>query len=219
MSRALCIGAGLGLALFILTCTDRGVTGPRRPALATLNFSSFAGQQAGEPPVPIDSLEITLKRLADQSIAFDTILGFRPDTVVADSALVQLNVNLTQNTEQDSLIVRAFGAGSDWYRATGTVQLSAGTAVPVTPLVRYVGPGYNAKSITVAPVDTIAVGGTVTWSWAGGSHSVQSTGSPSFTSSGIMMSGNYSHTFTTAGVYRYDCAVHSSLMTGTIVVR
>ena len=68
-------------------------------------------------------------------------------------------------------------------------------------------------------VDTIAVGGTVTWSWAGGSHSVQSTGSPSFTSSGIMMSGNYSHTFTTAGVYRYDCAVHSSLMTGTIVVR
>src|SRR2546425_1013870 len=68
-------------------------------------------------------------------------------------------------------------------------------------------------------VDTIAVGGTVTWSWAGGSHSVQSTGSPSFTRSGIMMSGNYSHTFTTAGVYRYDCAVHSSLMTGTIVVR
>jgi hypothetical protein len=72
-------------------------------------------------------------------------------------------------------------------------------------------------------VDTVAVGGTVTWTWATTEalpHSVQSTGSPSFTSSGIQTGpGNtYQFTFTTAGTYQYDCAVHGQMMTGTIVV-
>lgn len=71
-----------------------------------------------------------------------------------------------------------------------------------------------------AAVDTIAVGGTVTWTWSGSnSHSVRSTGSPSFTSSAIMTSGTYSFKFTAAGTYTYDCAVHGASMTGTVVVR
>ena len=72
-------------------------------------------------------------------------------------------------------------------------------------------------------VDTVAVGGTVTWTWVSGevlSHSVQSLGSPSFTSSGILSgAGNtYQFTFTAPGTYQYDCAVHGQLMTGRIVV-
>lgn len=73
-------------------------------------------------------------------------------------------------------------------------------------------------------VDTVAAGDTVTWTWTnnqGVSHSIESIGSPSFTSSPIM-SGNgqsYSVTFTTAGTYQYQCAVHGPQMTGTIVVR
>ena len=75
-----------------------------------------------------------------------------------------------------------------------------------------------------AAVDTVAVGATVTWTWTNTgsvSHSVQSQGSPSFTSSGIM-SGNgttYTMTFTSAGTYQYDCAVHGQSMTGTVVVQ
>jgi plastocyanin len=73
-------------------------------------------------------------------------------------------------------------------------------------------------------VDTVAVGGTMTWIWGANSsaysgHSVQSQGSPSFASSAVQSSGTYSVTFTTAGTYKYDCAVHGSAMTGTIVVR
>ena|SRR3989441_7112617 len=73
-------------------------------------------------------------------------------------------------------------------------------------------------------VDTIAVGGTVTWTWgansgAYGGHSVQSVGSQSFASSAVQSSGTYSLTFTTPGTYQYDCAVHGSAMTGTVVVR
>jgi plastocyanin len=72
-------------------------------------------------------------------------------------------------------------------------------------------------------VDTVAVGGTVTWTWAPNEslpHGVQSTGSPSFASSAIQSGAGrtYQVTFTVPGSYQYDCAVHGTAMTGTIVV-
>jgi plastocyanin len=72
-------------------------------------------------------------------------------------------------------------------------------------------------------VDTVALNGTVTWTWATTEalpHSVQSTGSPSFTSSGIQTGSGktYQFQFTAPGTYQYDCAVHDQMMTGTIVV-
>jgi len=88
-----------------------------------------------------------------------------------------------------------------------------------------VGPSISFKSdrngSSNPAVDTVAVGGKVTWTWAANSvdHSVQSTGSPSFTSSAIMATGSYAFTFTMAGAFHYDCAVHGVSMTGTIVVR
>ena len=83
----------------------------------------------------------------------------------------------------------------------------------------------SAHNSTANPaVDTVAVGATVTWTWTnnqGVSHSVQSQGSTAFASSPIM-GGNgqtYAVTFSTPGTYQYDCAVHGTAMTGTIVVR
>jgi plastocyanin len=68
-------------------------------------------------------------------------------------------------------------------------------------------------------VDTIAVGGEVTWTWYGAvSHSAQSIGDPSFTSSTLKTTGTYQVTFNAVGTYQYQCEVHS-LMTGQIVVR
>jgi plastocyanin len=70
-------------------------------------------------------------------------------------------------------------------------------------------------------VDTISVDGTVTWTWTGSlPHSVESMGSSSFTSSDIKTgSGSYAVKFTAPGTYQYECAVHGSAMTGTIVVQ
>ncbi len=73
-------------------------------------------------------------------------------------------------------------------------------------------------------VDTVAVGTTVVWTWTGtGStpHSVESEGTPSFTSSATQTGSGmtYSLTFTAPGTYEYDCAVHGSAMSGTIVVQ
>ena len=83
----------------------------------------------------------------------------------------------------------------------------------------------SAHNSTANPaVDTVAVGATVTWTWTnneGVSHSVQSQGSTAFASSPIMSGSGqtYAVTFTTPGTYQYDCAVHGTAMTGTIVVR
>ena len=81
--------------------------------------------------------------------------------------------------------------------------------------------GHNGSSDPA--VDTVAVNGTVTWTWASTEalpHSVQSLGSPSFTSSGIQAGPGqtYSFTFTTEGTYEYNCAVHGQIMRGQVVV-
>jgi len=83
----------------------------------------------------------------------------------------------------------------------------------------------SAHNGTANPaVDTVAVGATVTWTWTnnlGVSHSVQSQGSTAFASSPIMGGSGQTYvvTFTAPGTYQYDCAVHGTAMTGTIVVR
>ena len=82
----------------------------------------------------------------------------------------------------------------------------------------------DRNSSTNPAVDTIAVGGSVTWTWGitgFTEHSVRSLGSPSFTSSATKFGNgqNYTFTFASAGTYAYDCAVHGSRMTGRIVVR
>jgi hypothetical protein len=97
------------------------------------------------------------------------------------------------------------------------------------PMVAAVSIGNDLfKSVlngTVNPaVDTVAVGGTVTWTWTNTgsvSHSVQSLGTTIFRNSTIMSGdgSTYSVVFAHAGTYEYDCAVHGAAMSGRIVVR
>jgi plastocyanin len=83
----------------------------------------------------------------------------------------------------------------------------------------------SAHNGSVNPaVDTVAVGGSVTWTWTNTGnvpHGIQSLGSPVFRNSTVL-TGNgstYRVTFNTAGTYQYDCLVHGTMMPGTIVVR
>jgi plastocyanin len=111
------------------------------------------------------------------------------------------------------------------FTATGT---STGPPPPPPPATAAVSVGniffQSSHNNTKNPaVDTVAVNGTVTWTWANtGSteHSVLSTGTTSFTSSPTQPGpATYHFTFTQAGTYTYNCAVHGGLMTGQIVVR
>jgi plastocyanin len=70
-----------------------------------------------------------------------------------------------------------------------------------------------------AAIDTIGAGGTITWNFnPGNSHSVESTGSPSFSSGPVQSGGTLQRTFANVGTYQYLCLLHGS-MTGRIVVR
>ena len=79
----------------------------------------------------------------------------------------------------------------------------------------------NRNSTQNAAVDTVQVGGTVTWTWVPAAivHSVDSDGSPGFTDSPLQTGPSYEFTFPTPGTYQYTCAAHPGGMTGRIVVR
>ena len=70
-------------------------------------------------------------------------------------------------------------------------------------------------------VDTVKVGGTITWDWSTGStaHNILSVGN-SFTSYGDSLGttyddpAGYQFVFATAGSYNYFCSVHGTATTG-----
>jgi plastocyanin len=83
----------------------------------------------------------------------------------------------------------------------------------------------SGRNSSVNPaVDTVAVGGSVTWTWTNTGnvpHGIQSLASPSFPTGPVLTGdGNrYRVTFNTAGTYQYDCLVHGTMMPGRIVVQ
>jgi plastocyanin len=103
------------------------------------------------------------------------------------------------------------------------VNFSLTTANAVREVTVGAGIVFTSKrnSSTNPAVDTIAAGQGVLWRWAGGSHSVQSTGAPSFTSSAVSSTVGtlFVLTFGSAGTYQYNCAVHGASMTGRVVVQ
>lgn len=69
--------------------------------------------------------------------------------------------------------------------------------------------------------DTVAAGQAVTWTWTSTGSTPHSVRSEDFPSSGTLTGSGmtYSQTFSTPGTYHYDCAVHGSAMSGTVVVQ
>lgn len=120
------------------------------------------------------------------------------------------------------------GGGNGGTGGTGG-GAGGGTSSGPAPLTAAVIVGNNffksAHNGTVnTAVDTVAVGGTVTWTWtntANVPHSIQSLGSPIFRSSAVLTGdgSTYQASFPAAGTFQYDCAVHGAMMTGRIVVR
>lgn len=152
-------------------------------------------------------------------------------TVQSGSLVSDANTSLTNAQGLATLVVMAGDtAGPGVMRAT-TPLLNATTldfSLTVTPapkLVTASGVGINVfftsnTNATANPaVDTIPVGGAMKWVSATGSHSVISSGAPSFPPSGALTASGYTFVFTTAGTYQYECGVHGTSMTGTVVVQ
>jgi plastocyanin len=132
-------------------------------------------------------------------------------------------VTVTLGGTEGPVTVTATADGLDGSPLTFNETATLAPPIPTTANVT-VGAGIvftsNHNTTHNPAVDTVAVGGKVTWTWAPGSiaHSVQSTGSPTFPSSSTMTSGTHTATFGTAGTYSYTCSQHPGLMTGRIVV-
>jgi len=141
--------------------------------------------------------------------------------MLAASLLAGCSDNSTPTSPSGSPMSPPTGGGTGGGTTGGT-----GGAAPATAAVT-VGDIFFRSSLNGSSnpaVDTVAVNGTVTWTWASTenlSHSVQSIGSPSFTSSAIQSGSGktYQFMFTAPGTYQYDCAVHGQMMTGMIVVQ
>ena len=160
--------------------------------------------------------------------------GVAGDTVAWAVATGSATIAPPKSVSDANGIARAsLTAGGSVGAVTVTATHAGLTGSPLTftgnvssaPLTASVNVGnFFFKSVRNASqnpaVDTIAVNGTVTWNFTGGTHGVQSTGSPSFTGqSAAVTTGTFQFTFTSAGSYSYDCLVHGTLMTGTIVVQ
>ena len=146
-------------------------------------------------------------------------------TVPTDAGGVSA-VNVTLGNTAGPIIITATAGTLTGSPLTFNATAAAGTPAPTTAAVSvgdiFFTSGHNGTSNPA--VDTVAVNGTVTWTWAPTealAHSVQSSSAPSFTSSAIQTGSGktYQFTFTTPGTYQYDCAVHGTLMTGRVVVR
>jgi plastocyanin len=145
-------------------------------------------------------------------------------TVASDAAGISA-VNVTAGGTAGPVTITATAAGLGGSPQTFTATATEPAPIPTTAAVTVGNTFFRSNRNSTQPaVDTVAVGGTVTWTWVNTGampHSVRSTGSPSFTSSAVLTGdgSSYNFTFSIAGTYSYDCEVHGSVQTGRVVVR
>jgi plastocyanin len=160
----------------------------------------------------------------------NAIQGATVDWAVAGGP-VDLNASSSTTNVQGVASVTATaqatgGTGSVNATTTGVAGTAAFTNLTVVDANRLVNVGagvvfrsFRNNSQNPA-VDTVQAGQAVAWLSLGGVHTVESTGSPAFTSSGNLSTTTpYIITFNAAGTYTYDCQVHGNAMTGRVVVQ
>jgi plastocyanin len=132
----------------------------------------------------------------------------------------------TNSAGEDSIMVTAGGTVGQLIVQARSVEADDSVAfalnIAATPGARVRASNFaftSGSNGSVNPaVDTISVGETVKWYLVAGTHSVQSQGSPAFTSSGTLSDLPYENLFFNAGTYQYNCGIHGNQMTGAIVV-
>ena len=104
--------------------------------------------------------------------------------------------------------------------ACGDDSAGPGDEVPFNKIITVQNTSFSPASAT------IVVGDSITWRWAGGSHSVTQGTTPDASQdptrlfdSGVKSSGTFGYRFTSAGTVPYFCRPHfASGMKGTIKV-
>jgi plastocyanin len=231
------IGArGIALVALALGCGGDGDSGPSPSPLVLAKEPTASGdQQVGTASQPLpNQLRIIVTRdgapQAGVSVAWSTSNGtLDPTTGPTDGTGIAAStwtLGPTNGTQSAQAAVQGASGSPVTFTATATggAPPPPPPAAAITVLVENINFTSERNGTSNPAVDTVAVNGTVTWTWsATGStpHSVQSTGTTTFTSSTVLTGDNetYQFQFTTAGTYTYNCSVHGNQMTGRIVVR
>ncbi len=157
---------------------------------------------------------------AEDSVAsvLPIIWTSRTTSVATLSAASGTQVTATAAGNGTSYVVMQAGTRADSSLVTVSGQAVAPNAITV--FVSDFAFTSQRNNTSNQAIDTVAVGGTVTWQWEAGTvtHNVTSTGSPNFASSTNRSSGSYAFLFANAGTYQYICSIHPA-MTGRVVVR
>ncbi len=190
------------LALFPATIAVTPTTATLTAASATQLFSGSAADSVGTPLT--SGLFWVTRTPAVASISSATGASTTAAAVANGTSFIVFSAS----SRRDSALVTVSGLAS-----------TSPNAIAVTVGDNFFKSVRN-NSLNAA-IDTVAVGGTVTWTWSGfNPHTVESLGPPSFTSSGTKTgSGTHAISFGVAGTYTYDCAIHGGAMSGTIIVR
>lgn len=91
------------------------------------------------------------------------------------------------------------------------IVLTAGAARAATHEVSISGFAFNPATLNVA------IGDTVTWTNEDTASHTATSSSGAFDSGNLANGATFSHTFATAGIFAYSCAIHPN-MTGSVVV-
>ncbi len=221
---AFSLDAGTGVATAIadgsggVIATASGVSG-QRPLHVERYAETFTMTPSAASITTNSGAQVFTGNARDSA---DTVLPIawqsRNATVLSNSPTSGTQTTATAEGNGQTYLVMSAGTRRDSALVTVSGQVTF-------PLVANVEVGnFYFKSIANATqnsaVDTIGVGGTVTWTWGAGAftHNVTSTGSPNFSSSGNQDAGSFMRTFNAIGTYQYECSLHSQ-MTGRIVVR
>lgn len=210
-----------------VTFTATAVAGPAA-ALAKAGGDGQTAEVGSQLALPVEA------RVTDEhgnGVAGTVVAWEATGATVASAAVTSgqngvAPVNVTAGGSEGPIIITATADGLD-----GSPLTFNATAVPVVPApaaasvsVGNISFRSNRNTTTNPAVDTVAVDGTVTWNWVGTgavTHSVDSEGTPAFTSSQLL-TGNgqsYSFKFLAAGRYEYTCAIHPGQMSGRVIVR
>ncbi len=219
------VGAATGLATAVsdgstqVTATTGGVGGSR-PLHVIRVAQTFSLNPASATITTVGGFQLfTGSALDSIGTALPLTWLSRTPTIAGVSPGSGLTTNATAVGNGTTYIVLSGGTRTDSALVTVTGQ---GAGVPLVADVT-VGDSYFRSlrnSTQNEAVDTVAVGGTVTWTWVGVlAHSTRSTGTPNFPNSIEQTSGTYQFLFPSAGTYTYDCSVHGAGMSGRIVVR
>jgi plastocyanin len=209
--------------------TGTGQAVPQNDVFGYFTIPALVPQPAGAPLVP----EVFVKMLDARAIGQDFWVFWGGLTDLTYTLTVHDTVRGTtkqyHNPVTDSLVCLGADTGG-FAQAEPTATPTVGAAATPTPTP----PPAQTRHVTVQntffrdevsgnSTTTISVGTQVEWEWEQGQHTSTSGPCPPCTfdnnwNSGLKGSGTFSHTFTQPGTFPYFCGVHTTMMTGSVVV-